>query len=49
VTLKLAEVLSERGAATRWVYFPTSGFVSLVAQIEAHPGLEVELELPQRT
>jgi CRP-like cAMP-binding protein len=41
VPLQLADVLSERGTPTRWVYFPTSGFVSLVAQIEDHPGLEV--------
>jgi CRP-like cAMP-binding protein len=41
VMLELAEVLSERGKTTRSVYFPTAGFVSLVAQIENHPGLEV--------
>jgi CRP-like cAMP-binding protein len=41
VALTLADQLAERGAATRYVYFPTAGFISLVAQIEDHPGLEV--------
>lgn len=41
VALHLADVLQERGAATRHVYFPTSGFVSLVAMVDEHPGLEV--------
>lgn len=41
VPLLLAEILAERGRPTRYVYFPTEGFISLVAQIEDHPGLEV--------
>ena len=41
VRLVLAEELCEAGAVTRHVYFPTEGFVSLVAQIKDHPGVEV--------
>jgi len=41
VPLVLADVMAERGKPTRHVYFPTQGFISLVAQIEGHPGLEV--------
>jgi CRP-like cAMP-binding protein len=41
VALALSDSLSESGAPTRYVYFPTAGFISLVAQIEDHPGLEV--------
>ena len=39
--LALTDVLCERGVPTRHVYFPTAGFISLVAQIKDHPGLEV--------
>ena len=41
VQLVLSEVLSEPGTPTRDVYFPTQGFISLVAQIEGSPGVEV--------
>ena len=39
--LVLAEVLSQPGEQTSYVYFPTEGFISLVAQIEGSPGVEV--------
>ncbi len=41
VPLVLSEVLQQRGTTTPHVYFPSSGFISLVAQIDQHPGLEV--------
>lgn len=41
VQLVLSEELCEAGTPTRHVYFPTEGFISLVAQVDQHPGLEV--------
>jgi CRP-like cAMP-binding protein len=41
VHLELADVLCERGAPARHVYFPVDGFVSLLAAVDAHPSLEV--------
>ena len=41
VELVISEVLCERGKPSRDVYFPVDGFISLVAQIDSHPGLEV--------
>lgn len=41
VQLRLSDVLCEAGAPTRHVYFPVGAFISLVAQVDAHPGLEV--------
>ena len=45
--LVLSEVLYEAGTPTRHVYFPTSGFVSLVAAVDGHPGLEVGMVGPE--
>ena len=41
VQLVLSEVLQEPGTPTRHAYFPTSGFISMVAMSEGHPGVEV--------
>lgn len=41
VQLVLSEVLCEAGTPTQHVYFPTEGFISLVARVDDHPGLEV--------
>lgn len=41
VSLALEEVLCESGAATADVYFPIEGFISLIASVEGHPGVEV--------
>jgi len=41
VHLQVGEVLCERGQLTAHAYFPVDGFISLVSQLEAHPGLEV--------
>ena len=39
--LVLSQVLCEPGRSLAHVYFPLSGFVSLVVQVDTHPGLEV--------
>ena len=39
--LVLGEVLCEPGKATRYVYFPVDGFISMVAPIDGKPALEV--------
>jgi CRP-like cAMP-binding protein len=41
VTLVLGDVLCQRGAPTRHVYFPVDAFISLVTAVDAHPSLEV--------
>lgn len=41
VELAMGEILSEVGTPTRYVYFPTVGFVSLVTAIDGRPILEV--------
>ena len=41
VELVLSEVLCEAGTPTEHLYFPTEGFISLVAQVDAHPSLEM--------
>ena len=41
VELVLSEVLNDPGTPTRHVYFPTEGFISLVARIDGSPGVEV--------
>ena len=43
IQLLLSDVLCEPGTPTRHVYFPTDGFISLVARIEGSPGVEVGL------
>lgn len=41
VQLALADVLYESGARTRHAWFPVDGFISLIARVDLHPGLEV--------
>lgn len=39
--LELSDLLCEPGEKARYIYFPNNGFVSLIAEIPQHPGLEV--------
>ena len=41
VELPLEQVLSNPGKPTKYVYFPTHGFISLISVIEGSPGVEV--------
>ena len=41
VDLVLAQVLCEPGKPTKYVYFPTEGFISLIAAVKGSPGVEV--------
>jgi CRP-like cAMP-binding protein len=41
VALDISKILCEPGMPTRYVYFPTEGFISLVAQTADSPGVEV--------
>jgi len=41
IDLVLTETLCERGERVRYVFFPTQSFISLIAKVEDHPGLEV--------
>lgn len=41
VDLTLTEVLCEPGKPTKYVYFPTHGFISLIAVVKGSPGVEV--------
>jgi CRP-like cAMP-binding protein len=41
VALDISKVLGEPGMATRYVYFPIEGFISLVARTDDSPGVEV--------
>jgi CRP-like cAMP-binding protein len=41
VELAMGEVLGDVGMPTRYVYFPTVGFISLVSAIKGRPTLEV--------
>ena len=41
VALPLAKALCEPGKPTKYVYFPTQGFISLIAVVTGSPGVEV--------
>ena len=42
-----SEILVHRGQVTRYVYFPLEGCISLLAQVDKHPGLEVGMIGPE--
>lgn len=39
--LRIGSILAELGKPTRYIYFPTAGFISLVMSIDANPALEL--------
>ena len=41
VPLLMADLLCERGEPARHAFFPNEGFITLVSQVDKHPGLEV--------
>ena len=41
IELPLEQVLCEPGKPTKYVYFPTEGFISLIAVVKGSPGVEV--------
>ena len=41
VQLTLSQVLCERGDTTSHIYFPVDSFISMVTQLDQHPGMEV--------
>jgi len=41
VQLSLSQVLCERGDTTAHAYFPVDSFISMVTQLDQHPGMEV--------
>jgi len=43
VVLVQGRILGERGESTRHVYFPLDSSISLVAEVEQHPGVEVAM------
>ena len=43
VQLRFGSVICRQRAPTRYIYFPTGGFISLLAQLDGRPGLEVGL------